>query len=222
MNTMVSMSAPENNAWLHNTDLIGGAGCLDFINSVSNRFSKQPREHLLSFADLLAWLQRCGLLQSAARRKLLGASKRDTNEAEIALQSALRCRDATWRVLSEYIRGRKASDADLDIINHAIDSMHAHMKLAQSHGRFEFRYTEFCALESVLWPAARDIALLLTSNDLGLVRLCAGQDCGWLFIDRSRSHKRRWCSMRDCGNRAKVRAHYQRQKRSPVPSLSRA
>lgn len=209
---MVSMTFSENSAWLQNTDLIGGAGCLDFINSVSNRFSEQRREHLLSFADLLAWLQRCGLLESAARQKLLAASKKGTNEAESALRSALRLRDATWRALLECTRGGKASDADMDIINHAIDSTHAHMKLEQSSDRFEFRYTNSGALGSVLWPVARDVALLLTSRDLGLVRLCADQDCGWVFIDRSRSHQRRWCSMRDCGNRAKVRAHYQRQK----------
>jgi predicted RNA-binding Zn ribbon-like protein len=29
--------------------------------------------------------------------------------------------------------------------------------------------------------------------------------CGWLFLDRSRNGSRRWCSMDDCGARAKAR-----------------
>jgi predicted RNA-binding Zn ribbon-like protein len=36
--------------------------------------------------------------------------------------------------------------------------------------------------------------------------------CGWLFVDESRNGSRRWCSMKDCGNRAKARRHYRKVK----------
>ena len=52
----------------------------------------------------------------------------------------------------------------------------------------------------------------LTSEELDQVRECAGNTCGWLFVDMSRNHSRHWCDMRDCGNRAKVRRYYQRRK----------
>ncbi|HEV2391667.1 MAG TPA: CGNR zinc finger domain-containing protein [Verrucomicrobiae bacterium] len=39
------------------------------------------------------------------------------------------------------------------------------------------------------------------------MRLCQGDTCGWLFVDSSKNHSRRWCDMRDCGNRAKARRH---------------
>jgi hypothetical protein len=35
---------------------------------------------------------------------------------------------------------------------------------------------------------------------------CAGEACTSVFFDRSRNHSARWCSMRSCGNRRKVRA----------------
>jgi len=38
--------------------------------------------------------------------------------------------------------------------------------------------------------------------------------CAWLFLDTSRNHSRRFCSMDECGNRAKQRRHYQRRKHS--------
>ncbi len=53
---------------------------------------------------------------------------------------------------------------------------------------------------------------LLTSPSLARVRHCASASCGWLFVDVSRNHSRRWCDMEDCGNRAKARRHYARLK----------
>ncbi len=48
---------------------------------------------------------------------------------------------------------------------------------------------------------------LLTVVDLNLLRACPLEEggCGWLFLDRSRGHTRRWCVMADCGTKAKAR-----------------
>jgi predicted RNA-binding Zn ribbon-like protein len=37
------------------------------------------------------------------------------------------------------------------------------------------------------------------------VRLCADASCAWLFLDTTRNRTRRWCDMKECGNRNKVR-----------------
>jgi len=70
------------------------------------------------------------------------------------------------------------------------------------------------ALDAVLWPVAASAAeLLVSGDDLSRVRVCGlyeDGECGWLFVDQTRSHTRRWCSMKDCGNRAKARRHYHR------------
>jgi predicted RNA-binding Zn ribbon-like protein len=57
---------------------------------------------------------------------------------------------------------------------------------------------------------ARAAADFLTGPDLDHVKACPGHDCGWLFVDRR--GRRRWCSMSACGNRAKVRAHAERNR----------
>jgi predicted RNA-binding Zn ribbon-like protein len=67
-------------------------------------------------------------------------------------------------------------------------------------------------LTSILWPVARAATTLLTSPDLARVRECAGDPCGWLFLDVSKNGSRRWCDMADCGNRAKARRYRARQK----------
>ncbi|MCI0410524.1 MAG: CGNR zinc finger domain-containing protein, partial [Acidobacteria bacterium] len=54
---------------------------------------------------------------------------------------------------------------------------------------------------------------LLSEGDLTLVRKCENPACILYFHDTTKNHARRWCSMRACGNRAKVAAHYRRRRR---------
>jgi len=68
-------------------------------------------------------------------------------------------------------------------------------------------------LESILWPVVRAAANLLTSPDAGRLRMCAGPDCGWLYVDRSRNGLRRWCEMETCGTLEKSRRRAARRHR---------
>ena len=58
--------------------------------------------------------------------------------------------------------------------------------------------------EGVLAPLAEAAADLLANADFDLVRHCEGVDCVLWFYDRTKAHRRRWCSMQVCGNRNKV------------------
>ena len=57
---------------------------------------------------------------------------------------------------------------------------------------------------SLLGPVAEAAARLLADGDFALVRQCEHPDCILWFYDRTKSHKRRWCSMAQCGNRHKA------------------
>lgn len=67
-------------------------------------------------------------------------------------------------------------------------------------------------------PLAIAAAALLLAHDAavdgtwGRVHLCCADDCHWAFVDRSRNGSRRWCSMGDCGSRAKARAYRERRR----------
>jgi len=64
----------------------------------------------------------------------------------------------------------------------------------------------------LLQPVAHAIAELLCHADFTQVRRCEGLGCTMWFLDVSKSHKRRWCSMSVCGNRAKVAQHRARKR----------
>jgi predicted RNA-binding Zn ribbon-like protein len=65
-----------------------------------------------------------------------------------------------------------------------------------------------------VWPVAYSAAdLLATPDQLARVGQCQDdRGCGWLFLDLTKNHSRRWCAMDDCGNRAKAKRHYERKK----------
>ncbi len=65
----------------------------------------------------------------------------------------------------------------------------------------------------ILAPIARSIADLAALGRSVEIRKCANPRCVFYFRDRSRTRRRRWCSMAVCGNRMKVAAHARRHGR---------
>jgi predicted RNA-binding Zn ribbon-like protein len=64
--------------------------------------------------------------------------------------------------------------------------------------------------DALLLPIAKAMAELVCEEDFSLIRSCEGHNCVIVFLDRTRGHARRWCSMAVCGNRAKQAAHRER------------
>jgi predicted RNA-binding Zn ribbon-like protein len=64
--------------------------------------------------------------------------------------------------------------------------------------------------DALLFPVAKAMARLICEEDFQYVKACEGHRCTLMFLDRTRGHGRRWCSMSVCGNRAKQAAHRER------------
>ena len=64
----------------------------------------------------------------------------------------------------------------------------------------------------VTFQIALSLARFLASGERHSLKLCANPGCGFAFLDTSTNRTRRWCDMRYCGNRRKVRAFRRRHK----------
>jgi predicted RNA-binding Zn ribbon-like protein len=189
--------------------------CFDFANTVSWRTGEQPREKLTSYAGLLAWATRTGILPDRSMRQMLASAQRSPARAAAVLKRAVSVRESIYRTFAAIAAGRRVPMRDLMAVNHAIRESLSRLEVASRAGGFSWQWaTHPDALDQILWPIARSAAELLTSSDLERVRLCAGPGCGWLFLDRSRNRSRKWCDMSDCGNRAKARRHYERARQA--------
>ncbi|MEW7847324.1 CGNR zinc finger domain-containing protein [Massilia aurea] len=66
--------------------------------------------------------------------------------------------------------------------------------------------------ERALGILAESVAALLAEGEFSLVRQCEHPECVLWFYDRTKSHRRRWCSMALCGNRHKAAEFRKRTK----------
>jgi predicted RNA-binding Zn ribbon-like protein len=198
--------------------LVGGDPCLDFVNTVGGRVpaagaapARVRDDKLRSYRDLVAFALRARLVDQATGRRLLRRAQARPRAATAALRRAQLFREALYRTLQALARGRPPAPADLAAINAEIKATRAREVLAGGGEglRWEWRGPE--RLESPLWPIVRAAAALLPSAGRVKVGQCGGEDCGWLFLDRSRNRRRQWCTMEDCGNLAKVRRFRERQ-----------
>ncbi len=198
-------------------DLSGGSLCLDFANTLGGMRGVKPREHLGSYADLVAFVRQAEAVEERVAARLLADARRRPADAEAAFAEAVALREALYRTFLARIRGGTPAPEDLALVSRAIARAAAHRRLACDGECFAFTWDEAPdALDAPLWPIAESAASLLTSRDeLARVRICDmfdEQDCSWLFVDQTRAGTRRWCSMKDCGNRAKARRHHARTK----------
>ena len=191
---------------------IGGQVALDFTNTVTWRRDGVDRERLRSYADLLKWSGQAGLLQTATVVALQKAARARPKAAAAAHRDALRARAALHALFVALATGRRTPADVLASLNTWIRGAMTHLALRSDGHRVSVGWDAVGRLDRPLWPLLKATVDLLTSSEVSHLRLCANPECGWVFIDRSRKGNRRWCSMRECGSRAKARAYYHRQR----------
>ncbi len=197
-------------------ELIADNVCLDFINTLDNRPSGQPTELLKRFSDVVRFCEQSGLLPHAEAARVIERSHGAPNAAEQTLRSARELREALFVVFMAVVECKKIPGDSLARVNGAIQYAAQHSRLAPAKSGFEWEFDPVASPERpfdpILWPIARAAAELLASGELALVRICSADTCQWLFLDTSKNHHRRWCSMKICGNRAKAQKFYARKK----------
>jgi predicted RNA-binding Zn ribbon-like protein len=194
-------------------ELIGGALCLDFANTVSTRQEQERREYLNTYPELVAWSQHARLLTEEMAEGLLRGADRRPDPTVAVLERAIALRETLYRVFSAVAQDRAPQSGDLAAVNAALHEALSRLKIQPSAGGFEWSWiVDGNDLDRMLWPIIRSAAELLTSEELGRVRQCARNGCDWLFVDTSKNRSRRWCSMGMCGSRVKARRYYQRKK----------
>ncbi len=190
-----------------NFEWIAGESCLDFNNTVGWDKDGATEDRLRTARDLADWGEKAGLTSGVAR-----------HPAARVIEDARRLRKTLHRIFSPLSRWHAPAEDDLSEFNRYLARALSGARVVRGKGIFDWDFSGPAVdldpvLAGVVWSAAR----LLASPELRQLRECANPECGWLFIDRSRRKNRRWCQMRECGNRAKARRYYERHS-SPTGS----
>jgi predicted RNA-binding Zn ribbon-like protein len=199
----------------------GGVPCLDFVNTLAWRLTDRPVEYLGSYEDLLAWGRQAGLLAPDETEALSGRVATDPEEARATLSRAVALRESVHQVLSAAIVGEPQDEGALSALNRELSGALSRLRVVPAASdAYVWAWDRGGEdgggplLERPLWPVARSVGELLTSPKLGRIKVCAGEGCGWMFLDESRNASRKWCDSRDCGNRERVREYLARKRAS--------
>lgn len=204
-----------------NPNLNAGHPALEFTNTVGDHAGEYPKEMLLNYEDLLAWAKRVGLLRDEQMHALKRRAAGQPEEATVVFTNSLELREAIYRIFVAQTKGKSPAENDLTILNAVLARLTRGAQVVRRSGRFDWQWNfDENALEAPLWIIALSAVDLMTSENLQRVGQCVDEDgCGWVFLDTSKNHSRRWCDINACGNRAKQR-RYQQRARKPKAATS--
>jgi predicted RNA-binding Zn ribbon-like protein len=190
---------------------LGGHPAIDFLNSAMTP-DGVPVETIPDGRAYLDWLKGAGLMNETGAAKLarrLGAKGLDSAAAE-----ARKVRE--WaRDWLERWRARPGADyaEEIATLNKLLArGPSSHELVASDEGYTLEERPQLDSAQSLITIIALQLAELLARENPALIRKCAGGGCTLTFIDRTKAHRRLFCSAAACGNRAKVAAFRSRQR----------
>jgi len=195
---------------------IGGAPGLDFLNSIATPVDI-PVDWIDDGEGLLSWLAEAGLVPAEALARIR-ARARPAELDKVAAEA---------RRLREWFRGfvrrhsghplTAADLAELEPLNRLLAREDSFIRIlpgpADADAPLQLQTARrWQSAEALLLPIAQALAELVCTEDFANLKACEGPICTLYFVDHTRGHARRWCSMAICGNRAKQAAHRHRLK----------
>lgn len=189
--------------------MVGDHLALDFLNSTSTP-SGLRTEWLCNGVELMDWLEQAGTIDATVATQFRAGGEPLDQVAEQA------------RSLREWFRAfviRHAGSelgaeavAELAPLNHLLaqDDSYWQVEAGEVEGERRprlRRLQRWSTPAQLLQPIARAMSDLVCHEDFRWIRVCEGSACTLVFLDRTKAHARRWCSMAVCGNRAKAAAH---------------
>jgi predicted RNA-binding Zn ribbon-like protein len=202
----MTVNSPDLPSRAGSLDLIADDLALDFANTESGRGFPSHQNHFREAANVVEWLRHAKALPVEEADWLGKSTAERVDLARDLLAQATELRAAIHDIGAALGRHAKPPEAALA----SLSALHARCvaKAELAPGALSCRWSwsvRASPVEAALGPIALAAIRLFTEGDFHRIRECGGHACGWLFYDRSKNNRRRWCEMEVCGNRAKQR-----------------
>jgi predicted RNA-binding Zn ribbon-like protein len=184
--------------------LDGGRPCVDFVNTIHDRYAMEVEDYLRQPQHFIEWCARAGVLRrDDGVRAPLATHKRAALMREVV---TLR------HDLNALFAARIDNSPPPEHAVRGLDSWVHEAWASQSlgaDGHMHWR-ADACDARLPLKRVALDALDLLGEPSPSRLRRCANTaSCGWLFLDTSKNQRRRWCAMETCGTADKMRRYRQ-------------
>ena len=195
--------------WRDGFLFVGNHLALDFLNT-RPVLEGGPTELLPDFDALLRWYQATGLLNERQALQLKRQWKDDPRGVRL-VEEVRALRDRLRKQVIAWEKGGAVREATLAELNQWMKTHPMLTRLTEAGANLTTElWFEPVEPEDLMAPLAHAAASLFSEVDRIRVRKC--DQCVLHFHDISKKGMRRWCSMRLCGNRAKVAAYAARQR----------
>jgi predicted RNA-binding Zn ribbon-like protein len=174
---------------------------LDFLNTSASGDTRSY-EYFASDQHVVEWMQ---------ANRLVSTTKLPPFAEGTLADAARTLREAIRKALFERKAGIRVNVASLNAF--LTQGRYRLNLVRQSNGHVRLMHEyDYSTPEQFLAQIANAAAELLAAGDFTLIRKCESDTCSLWFYDRTKAHRRRWCSMATCGNRRKVAAYRARRK----------
>ncbi len=194
--------------------LVGDHLALDFTNTIA-----APKGELIEWigtgVDLLEWLFIVKVISSSER--VLISSKWSSNDIDEVAREAREMREWFREIIvriKDHGRGALML-SDIEKMNDllSLEKIERYIEPGKNGEQIQLEARRLWnEPRELLVPIVSSMAELLAEGDLDLIRECKNEICTLWFYDRTKGHRRMWCSPTMCGNRAKVAAFRERQR----------
>jgi predicted RNA-binding Zn ribbon-like protein len=187
--------------------LVAGRLALDFANLA-------PWAHDLSWNEFVSFLTNARLVSQERASQLRPLLYNEPQAVDAILLRILRLRESLRAIFGAVVEEKHYPSTWVEPVNEILQITEGHDELVPQNGAWSLQFVaREGGLEWLLAAIARSAAELIVEGTRAPIRRCANPGCQLFFYDDSRTHRRRWCSMKVCGNRHKVAAFLRRKRR---------
>ena len=191
--------------------LDGGCVVFDFTNTIGSRKEERLRDYLKTYPDFLLWVNRQGLLPQSRFNALSKLAKQEPEKGNIAFQKIVETREVLYALFSPLALNENPKKETVDKFNKLLQESFSYISIDIGNTKNEINFADVTLsyLEPlhIILKSAFDV---LTQEEMARIKECPS--CGWLFLDKTKNKKRRWCNMLDCGSKDKASRYYHRKK----------
>lgn len=196
----------------HQAELQDG---LDFVNTLELERGA-PLDRLATPLAALRWLREHGFLHDQTMERLARQFEGDEEAGQRALGRIRRARGAMRELVDATVERRPADGQALERVNRALRTPYTYELVPAPDGVSLDHRHDGDPIDGALARLTESVAREVSQGQPDRLRICADEECRWVFNDTSPTARRKWCDMATCGNRAKAARHRERSK-SQVP-----
>ena len=184
---------------------------LDFINTLELERGR-PVDSLNDLPTALTWMRQHNLLHRDAASRYSSRAEDDPELASRTLERVRRTRAAMRELVDATVEHRPPAREYLSEINRALRTHYVYVLVPAPDGVSLDHRHEGDPISGAMARLSEAVTRELTGENVRRLRVCANDECRWVFNDHSPAGRRKWCDMSSCGNRAKAARHRERQK----------